>query len=1354
MKIFTSLLSLFMLCNTLTFAAPAGRLPGGERQAGIGVYAYSAGEGANRFVEESSSLSDIPGEDSQPPPNNGSSSQAGNESSSGEESPSSSSADSSSRPEEQDGSDGSHPLPDDSSSDEGDSPSQPESGSDPSSQPPDSDSTDGAPQPPSDDQSSPGGEEVPLQIVGFAPLEADVANQSYILGAAEEDFVLPPVLEAAAVSDAGETHSVTLEPVSWECTDFDAALPGTYLFTPVLPAQVAPPAWAEGEIPPPGVAYTLAEGAVLPVIEVTLEEDTLLAPMALVPIPAATPFATIKSMIEAAAPGDIFEFEAGTFAFENVININVPLTIRGAGRDSTIFTAANGARHFMVNLTVSATFEALAMNGPAVPTVEAVNGGVQGGSAITMTDVAMNGNVQDTNGLGGGAIASNGPITLTSCLFSSNRTVTGGGAIYATSASAVTTVSGCTFTQNIAALDGGAMFANRINITGSTFTSNSAVFRDGGAIFTTVAGSISGGCVFTGNQAAAGGGAVYASVAGETLTVGNSTFTGNNAVSGGGALFAQRLAMTNANFTDNHTTAGHGGAVRFTQDSTITGGALTSNSATGGEGGAVYGSGLLTMQNAAFESNTATGSGGAVRMTFSTIIAGCTFTDNHSAGNGGGAVIISAGGSFVSISDTVFSQNSTTGAAGLGGALYTSLPGALLSCEFLGNQSLLHGGGAYFNAATDLEECTFDGNTAGDRGGGALIAGTNTLTNCTFVNNTAVSLGGGFISNLPSNVSTITGCTFQENHAGGRGGGITVGILRMTDTLVTGNTSQTTGGGITTGTQQGASTVENCIITNNTAVSNGGGLESRTPATVTGTTFSGNQSGQQGGGIYTQQPLTVQNATLNGNTATTNGGGVGASAVAVNLTNSTLYANTAAAGGGLYAQGAAGLTNCTVALNTGTTGGVAAGGGATLLGCIISGNGAQDVSGLADAFPTAPDYNLIGLPDGIALSDIFAGGAPVLANNGGITETVMISAVGYAAEAIPADAYAYPAADQRGFSRPQGYFADVGAVEIDASPDLSLTPERVVLTVGDAFLLTASFLPPMFANKNVIWSNSAPGIAGISGRGLMVNVSALAVGTTTITVTSVVGGASATCEVVVVAHEYVFIVPFPTVTNNTVPASGTANGPYGKLDSLVINGEVLVLGVDYTAAPDSDGFTVFELQPAYLATLLNGSYYVQALYTDGVASTILIVDLPNPPQPVYTITSSAGPGGTIEPLGDVSVSENGTASFIFTPNDGYAVTRVEIDGVAITTSANFYIFRDVDRNHAIHVVFGLSDDGGNGTGGNGTGGNGQGIPPAPATGSGAVAQTGDDSPIILWALAIISGVLLAGLIFLRRRIVK
>ncbi len=260
-------------------------------------------------------------------------------------------------------------------------------------------------------------------------------------------------------------------------------------------------------------------------------------------------------------------------------------------------------------------------------------------------------------------------------------------------------------------------------------------------------------------------------------------------------------------------------------------------------------------------------------------------------------------------------------------------------------------------------------------------------------------------------------------------------------------------------------------------------------------------------------------------------------------------------------------------------------------------------------------------------------------------------------------------------------------MEVAGAPSLILDPAYMVLRPGDTFILTASVLPPSFANKNVAWGNSNPDIAEITGAGLSVRVEALEVGSTLITATAEEGGLTASCQVVVVPSAYMFIIPFNTVNDYDEAASGTANGPFSKFTTLSIDGKVLEEGTDYIIEPDENGFSVFYLQPSYLATLQNGSYLVQAVYTDGVAETTLIVDVHNPDVTMYTITPSAGRGGSINPAENVRVAEGGSAFFQFQPAPGYAVSKVLVDGEPVENSNDTYTFRDVRENHTISVEF-------------------------------------------------------------------
>ncbi len=70
----------------------------------------------------------------------------------------------------------------------------------------------------------------------------------------------------------------------------------------------------------------------------------------------------------------------------------------------------------------------------------------------------------------------------------------------------------------------------------------------------------------------------------------------------------------------------------------------------------------------------------------------------------------------------------------------------------------------------------------------------------------------------------------------------------------------------------------------------------------------------------------------------------------------------------------------------------------------------------------------------------------------------------------------------------------------------------------------------------------------------------------------------------------------------------------------------------------------------------------------------------------YTIKATAGAGGSISPSGNVSVREGRDQTFTITPDKGYAISNVKIDGKSIG-AVKSYTFKNVRRNHAIEVIF-------------------------------------------------------------------
>ncbi|HKQ58855.1 MAG TPA: T9SS type A sorting domain-containing protein, partial [Candidatus Eisenbacteria bacterium] len=73
-------------------------------------------------------------------------------------------------------------------------------------------------------------------------------------------------------------------------------------------------------------------------------------------------------------------------------------------------------------------------------------------------------------------------------------------------------------------------------------------------------------------------------------------------------------------------------------------------------------------------------------------------------------------------------------------------------------------------------------------------------------------------------------------------------------------------------------------------------------------------------------------------------------------------------------------------------------------------------------------------------------------------------------------------------------------------------------------------------------------------------------------------------------------------------------------------------------------------------------------------------------QQTYTITSSAGAGGSIVPLGATPVPCNGSQAYTITPNVGFAIQDVLVDNVSVGPVAN-YTFSNVTANHTIHATF-------------------------------------------------------------------
>ena len=90
---------------------------------------------------------------------------------------------------------------------------------------------------------------------------------------------------------------------------------------------------------------------------------------------------------------------------------------------------------------------------------------------------------------------------------------------------------------------------------------------------------------------------------------------------------------------------------------------------------------------------------------------------------------------------------------------------------------------------------------------------------------------------------------------------------------------------------------------------------------------------------------------------------------------------------------------------------------------------------------------------------------------------------------------------------------------------------------------------------------------------------------------------------------------------------------------------------------------------------------------NGVTRTkdiVLTVDALPPVQ--YTITATAGANGKVTPESSVTVTQGSSQTFTITPDSGYVIDTLIVDGSAVAASTS-YTFSGIASNHSISVTF-------------------------------------------------------------------
>jgi len=133
---------------------------------------------------------------------------------------------------------------------------------------------------------------------------------------------------------------------------------------------------------------------------------------------------------------------------------------------------------------------------------------------------------------------------------------------------------------------------------------------------------------------------------------------------------------------------------------------------------------------------------------------------------------------------------------------------------------------------------------------------------------------------------------------------------------------------------------------------------------------------------------------------------------------------------------------------------------------------------------------------------------------------------------------------------------------------------------------------------------------------------------------------------------------------------GTASGSYSQ--NVDVGNTT-----SYNMSSLNDGTTYYFAVKAYDAAGSMSGYSNQVTYTTAA--------LP-PPTTSYTLTASAGSGGTITPSGAVAITNGLNQSFSIAPSTGYKIAGVTVDGASVGAVSS-YTFSNVTANHSISATF-------------------------------------------------------------------
>lgn len=153
------------------------------------------------------------------------------------------------------------------------------------------------------------------------------------------------------------------------------------------------------------------------------------------------------------------------------------------------------------------------------------------------------------------------------------------------------------------------------------------------------------------------------------------------------------------------------------------------------------------------------------------------------------------------------------------------------------------------------------------------------------------------------------------------------------------------------------------------------------------------------------------------------------------------------------------------------------------------------------------------------------------------------------------------------------------------------------------------------------------------------------------------------------------------------PPGGGGSGKGVKWLIAVLISAAVVLGAVLLVTmflPDIGGMLGLSGGPSPTPAVAQGG--IPAVRPTDVPAPTNTPELAPPAVKIFNITASASVGGSISPSGKVDVQEGGSVGFTFTPDEGYEIGQILVDGAGGFVQTG-YDFSDVRQDHTIYVEF-------------------------------------------------------------------